>query len=73
MIKEETANNKRIAKNTLSMLSLSERGKVTKDNYQTISLPIIDFERVDKMMDEKRNFSQNKIKTIIESSGSSSA
>lgn len=43
----------------LSKLSLLERGIVNMTNYNTITLPSINYERVDKIIDEMRNHSMS--------------
>jgi len=46
-------------KSFLSLLSLSERGMVNENNYKTISLRNIDFDQVDRIIEEMRNHSRD--------------
>lgn len=45
-------------KSILTKLSIPERGQVNDDNYNTMKLPQIDYERVDAILQKEREFSK---------------
>ncbi len=45
-------------KNILTKLQIPERGQVNEDNYKTVNLPSIDFEKVDALLRVEREFSE---------------
>ena len=45
-------------KNILTKLQIPERGQVNEDNYKTVNLPSIDFEKVDALLRAEREFSE---------------
>ncbi len=58
-------------KDILSRLSLTERGMVNEENYKTISLPTIDFEKVDRIITEMRHYSMTSLKSFLEAENKS--
>ena len=51
-------------KSILTKLQISERGQVNEENYKTIKLPSIDFDKIDAILHRERELSE---KFLIES------